>query len=407
MPVDCPELKCCDPNLFGYVLANAPTYSNTEQSFILECPPGYDCEPGEYPREIIVPPGTITLPCFGDPVECQEMVDEIAIEEIKDGIFPGSPPNPPPIEALFVNTPVTDVQTCDPPAAESPLTINVPLGSTFAELAALASALPKGNPVTVNVPAGQTKSKISTANAVAEAQFIAQTIALARQECVEAAYPPGAIAYWSFDDVLTDSTGNGRTLAPWDVGDPLTYAAGRVANGIQLGRDFNIATNFLRRTDDAFNFGGNVDKSFTMAGWFKCNFHDNPVWLSFGVIYTMDQPATGVSLKASFRSTTTNELLDSLFTPTLGVLFFAVIQWDHSVHRGYIEINRTGRVQSSVLGPLDSDPGASLFMGWGSTLGPDAQNNLIFDELGFWPRFLSSTELDYLYNSGNGRAYNT
>jgi hypothetical protein len=70
MDTTCPtcieQPDCCSTSANGvnddpfvYSLVNGIVLRNQQASFIFECPPGFNCFPGEYPKTITIPPGTI------------------------------------------------------------------------------------------------------------------------------------------------------------------------------------------------------------------------------------------------------------------------------------------------------------------------------------------------------------
>jgi hypothetical protein len=59
MATPCKTIKCCDPNPFGYNVTSGTVYRNNQAGFTFECPPGYTCEPGEYPKTIVIGEGEI------------------------------------------------------------------------------------------------------------------------------------------------------------------------------------------------------------------------------------------------------------------------------------------------------------------------------------------------------------
>lgn len=55
------------PDIATYNLQDALFFNGTELSFIVECPPGYQCAPGEYPQIVVYPPGTFVFPFTPSP----------------------------------------------------------------------------------------------------------------------------------------------------------------------------------------------------------------------------------------------------------------------------------------------------------------------------------------------------
>lgn len=72
----CRKIDCCPPNDLAYSIVNGQVYTNPESSFVYDCPPGFVCQPGIYPKTVIIPetpwqppphdpskPQILSLPC--------------------------------------------------------------------------------------------------------------------------------------------------------------------------------------------------------------------------------------------------------------------------------------------------------------------------------------------------------
>lgn len=58
---ECPSIACCDPDDFEYSITSGRVYENAESSFVVQCPEGHICAPGQYPKTVIIPAGSITF----------------------------------------------------------------------------------------------------------------------------------------------------------------------------------------------------------------------------------------------------------------------------------------------------------------------------------------------------------
>lgn len=98
-----PVIQCCTgDNVFSYSLTNGILISNQQTGFVFQCPPGFNCAPGEYPKPVTIPPGTVNFP--------------ITFPITGGGIFP----------PLIL------------PCPGGSITINIPPGSTPEQILALA-----------------------------------------------------------------------------------------------------------------------------------------------------------------------------------------------------------------------------------------------------------------------------
>ncbi len=58
----CQPIACCPGgNLFFYTLSGGVSIQNNEVGFVFQCPPGFNCLPGEYPKTIVIPKGTVKM----------------------------------------------------------------------------------------------------------------------------------------------------------------------------------------------------------------------------------------------------------------------------------------------------------------------------------------------------------
>jgi hypothetical protein len=58
----CPPLVCCDSNPFAYSITDGQVIRSQQVSVVFDCPPGFVCTPGSYPRTITIPAGEFKIP---------------------------------------------------------------------------------------------------------------------------------------------------------------------------------------------------------------------------------------------------------------------------------------------------------------------------------------------------------
>jgi hypothetical protein len=58
----CPPLTCCESNPFAYSITDGQVIRNEQVSVVFDCPPGFVCTPGSYPRTITIPAGQFKIP---------------------------------------------------------------------------------------------------------------------------------------------------------------------------------------------------------------------------------------------------------------------------------------------------------------------------------------------------------
>lgn len=210
------------------------------------------------------------------------------------------------------------------------------------------------------------------------------------------------IAYYKGAN-LTDSSGNGNTLTNVNS---VTFTAGKVGNAFT----FNGTNQKLTAVSNA---GLKVasGQSFTWVLWVKLNNKD----ASQGFIAKLDQDDTGEADYCIYYNHTTDffEFLTAtdsqaytvsaevLGSPSISTWYMLVCQYDHadlvdgqkiSVNNGAFHVNSHGNLTGTDFDLWIGNDG--YYSG--------ALNGQV-DEAGFWKRLLTSEELAYLFNSGNGR----
>jgi len=197
----------------------------------------------------------------------------------------------------------------------------------------------------------------------------------------------GALAYWSFDDVLTDVTGNGHTMIAQDAAAVFTPL--KINNGIQ--KSFGGAVTWYKTAQSPdFNFGYDTTRKFTAVGWFSVtdDVNDHSVLMGVDKIWFW-LLGGGLGL---------NTGVNSDFIPTSGVPFFAAFHYDGGADISWLEVNRETRFSTSTSDQIPNGYVSVLDAAWEA-------GTAKADEVAVFDRLLTDAELDCLYNSGAGRAY--
>lgn len=226
---------------------------------------------------------------------------------------------------------------------------------------------------------------------------------------VEGPAPPptsiweGLISYWAWENNLVDSTGNGHTLYELP---PVAFDTGKVNVG---GQTFASGDGRYGQDDAVYDFSGAASSVFTFVGWFNPSEigHYTNVFQygNWGVAFDDFVMKASIKDDGTYGGGTT-ELVAGIDPPQAGVWYFVVFHYNGVTKNGYLELNRAGRVSTPGPVNLEAAPGSLGFLG--NHVGAFSPGAFaLTDEYGFWPRELSTTELDYLYNSGIGKTFNT
>lgn len=90
--IPCPAIDCCPDTSYSYSITSGRTYTNKEASFIFDCPVGFICAPGQYPRTVIVPCCIIHWqppPYNGDPQPLTlQGCESLIVENLAGGLTP-------------------------------------------------------------------------------------------------------------------------------------------------------------------------------------------------------------------------------------------------------------------------------------------------------------------------------
>lgn len=215
------------------------------------------------------------------------------------------------------------------------------------------------------------------------------------------------VAYWSLEEA-SGTRDDAHSTHNLTDNATVTQATGKVGNAAQ----FTAANSEYLSEADTAGLSGS-DRDFMILAWLYLD--------TTGVAHSI--ATKGISSSAAqgeyrFGVTNANRLFgnvsngttqttatDSVFGAlTTGTWYFCEF-WHDSVNNVVgIRVNRhaTGNTAAHTVGVQDT---ASEFrLGRQQGAGTSYLNGRL-DEVGFWDRILTSTELDDLYNSGNGRDY--
>lgn len=192
-----------------------------------------------------------------------------------------------------------------------------------------------------------------------------------------------AVAFWKLDDV-TDSTVNSNTLTN---NSSVQFVSGKVGNCAQFDTSNNLTVNPLSLT---FNPSG----EFTISLWINpASFSSYQAFISGPantVIIHTDAAGTLYCNNAASADVTINNALE-------------LDTWQHIVF-----IKETGHSKVWINGtniydsPIGSSSNPTTQISLGSLWPGGFQYNGKLDMVGLWNRALTQTEIDALYNGGNG-----
>jgi hypothetical protein len=203
------------------------------------------------------------------------------------------------------------------------------------------------------------------------------------------------IAYWSLDEAsgnAIDAHGSN------DLSDNNTVgtATGKIGNGRDFERD---NTEYFSLADNTDLSTGDVD--FALAFWVKFESLSGVGYLqSKGEEYYIYTTGTTLTFEAL---TTTGYKTRSIGTVTTGVWYFVVV-WNDTTSNLMATSIDDGTPQTLAMdGTMRDHIGVFSLGAFGNGSAP---SDMVLDEVGFWKgRFLTSSEITELYNSGNGRDY--
>jgi hypothetical protein len=217
------------------------------------------------------------------------------------------------------------------------------------------------------------------------------------------------ITYWALDEASgtrVDSTGI-KNLVP--INAPVG-AAGKINNGCQF---VAASSQYLLAGDSATL---RVTSSFTFSAWAKLASNTGGAEL----VLAKDEGSTSGGLRdySIFHHPTAGYVFSvndpatiavAVGTPaSTGVWTHIVVWWDSADSKLRIRINDTTTYVSTMTGAL-TQTAANFYMGvYGNNAGGATAATYfdgIIDEVGFWKRLLTASEITVLYNGGNGTPY--
>lgn len=210
----------------------------------------------------------------------------------------------------------------------------------------------------------------------------------------------GLSAYYKFEGAAgvkgTDSSINAEDLADHN-------SVGDVAGKIGRGASFNGSSQYLSRADDSrLSMGNGVE--FTIHGWI--NHQGGAGWMvvkgspasAASLEYGMNDNAGHLQFLVSDGGSVSN---DQVLTALSGWCFVTLRVWNNG-GTPTVEGNVNQGVKVTSLAHVWAQDGASPFQMGARTDAFPAYLNGYLDSFGIWKRKLSDSELDALYNSGNG-----
>lgn len=212
------------------------------------------------------------------------------------------------------------------------------------------------------------------------------------------------VAWWDYEDE-TDS----HSTYDWtEVGTPV-YVTGKVGDGVE-------STAFVHSMKIATPSGlAGSDRDFTIAGWVYPKGTDG--WAMLMINSSNAYAASGESWSIGFHNTTEKmrmgmsngsgyeqALSDTFGELTLNNWYFFVGYHDGANSELGISINAGAFDTTSLTGTINAGSAMPVTMFKQDNYN---QNDLrgIADSIGFWDRLLTQDEINWLYNSGSGRAY--
>jgi len=220
----------------------------------------------------------------------------------------------------------------------------------------------------------------------------------------------GLLAYWNMDGTLgTDSTANGNNVP---ISGAPTSSAGLIGNAMNTNVTGNGA---LVATSSAFNtYFANIQpgQSFTASMWLK--FLVAPglgymgifsLWNSTTVSYFLWYPNTGfLTFGVNQADGSAGPSFAVTPQPVANTWYHYVFGYDDASKTWWYQINNSARSTSPCNGIFKQVSG-TMYFGVGMYAGQNSSPYMLMDEVGFWNRTLSTTEVTQLYNGGLGTPY--
>lgn len=214
------------------------------------------------------------------------------------------------------------------------------------------------------------------------------------------------VSWWSLDEAsgnAIDAHGSNDLV---ETSGTIDSVAGKVNGGRDLESDdteyFEIASNAtLQVADEAFSFGcwwkpeSTNTSHYIMGKWNQTNNRRE---------YIIIKNSSGeFRLIISNDGTNTNTVLSGV-TPSAGNWYFIVARHDPVSNTIHIKVNDAADVSAAHTTGCNANTSPFRFGAEGSAT-PLAYSDGVCDEAFFYKKYLSDDELEWLYNSGNGRHY--
>jgi len=201
-------------------------------------------------------------------------------------------------------------------------------------------------------------------------------------------------AYWTLDNVLIDSTGNGHTLSNYGA----TYIGGGKINGAY---EFDGINDYMLTSYDV-----GVEDDFTYNLWL----YDDGVSLgrvfdiySGGTQYYRFHKDTASTIKFISRDTANIQLdLNSVTISSSGWESFTITR-DSSANE--LKMYKNGVIVQTLTDTRTGNFNAGNLVIGKNSAGSNSYYDGDIDEFSFWSRALDSTEILELYNGGVGNQY--
>lgn len=224
-----------------------------------------------------------------------------------------------------------------------------------------------------------------------------------QQNRVEAALTTNLLSYWPFDDA-SDATGNGHTGTVRVGG--ITYSSSNAIIPNALQKD---NTGRLEITTPG-DFDGLSE--MTISGWITASdYAISGINQTIFIAQKSDLSAftqfyvSEAGKLVFYPGTATNNPAVSATTLSNGTRYFVVARYNGSAADVFITA-----VNDGTVGDTGSTFTTADYVNVGGVRHPDTTTYQTFrgtiDEMGFWTRALTDTEILQLYSGGNGCTYN-
>lgn len=218
----------------------------------------------------------------------------------------------------------------------------------------------------------------------------------------------GLVSWWEFDEASgtrVDSHSGGNDLTDNNT---VTQAVGKVGNAAQ----FTSANSesLSRATNSSLQTGG---QDFSLAGWFYMDTTvDSATVVSKGGAFANREYQIKDVFSGAHRlqftcwnsgGTQFNLVATTGTSLSTGSFFFFAVTFNNTTKEMTISVNNSAQDTTTLTGSIPSSTG-DFTVGTHENSGGTFWNGRV-DQLGFWKKVLTTTEIAQLYNSGNGLSY--